>query len=401
LAFVITGGKLVKHNYGAANACAHHTLPSFKTRLLQVAGVSLLTLCLAVPAAAASKPIPALVNAFNMSYGGPQGGKGEITALAIDPTTGNIYTAEFQAGHVSLISQSIAKTKSDIDVNINPDIATIYAASPPTFPEAIVTVNTINPTGGIYAQEMVLDPKTGNIYISNDSPYNTVTVLNTNVSDVIATIPMPNDPHGLAVDPDAGKVYVTNYLGSSISVIDEKSNTIVSTIAVPALPQHLAIDLKRKKLYVVQITGSVTVIDLKTQNIINTIKVGSLSWGTALDSKTGKLYVSNYLGESISVIDVNTDTVITTIADPGQHPIYAVADTAHGTIYVAHLAQDPNYGDGTTAAIIDEKTDTITGLLTVFAYPRSIGIDEARGLLYFGTGVPNDSGMVAAYQIPQ
>ena len=75
-----------------------------------------------------------------------------------------------------------------------------------------------------------------------------------------------------------------------------------------------------------------------------------------------------------------------------------VADSVNGAIYVVNRAKDPGFANGTTALVIDEQTDTVTGTFNVFSGPRSIAIDQKSGLLYIGGGAPNQAASVAIYQ---
>ena len=105
------------------------------------------------------------------------------------------------------------------------------------------------------------------------------------------------DPRYPAVDSETGKVYVTSYSTSTVSVIDEKTNTVVATIPVGSGPQEVAVDPKTQKAYVINFAGgTVSVISTQTNSVIATIPVGkggANPRGMALDPKTGKVYVAN------------------------------------------------------------------------------------------------------------
>jgi YVTN family beta-propeller protein len=76
-----------------------------------------------------------------------------------------------------------------------------------------------------------------NAYITN-SESDTVSVINTATSTVIATIPVGPGftPYGVAVTSDGSKVYVVNLNSSSVSVIDAATNMVTATIIVGSDP---------------------------------------------------------------------------------------------------------------------------------------------------------------------
>ena len=88
-----------------------------------------------------------------------------------------------------------------------------------------------------------------------------------------------------------------------------------------------------------------------------TVKVGANPIALAIDRAVNKIYVANTGSGNISVIDGNSDAVVTTI--PGEAHPYAIAvNEVTGTIYVTNT-----YSDAVT--VIDVHTDT--------AHPLNVG----------------------------
>ena len=58
---------------------------------------------------------------------------------------------------------------------------------------------------------------------------------------VTATIGVGSDPFGVAVDPAAGTVYVTNNSADTVSVIDAATRTVTATIGVGSGPFGVAV----------------------------------------------------------------------------------------------------------------------------------------------------------------
>jgi len=66
---------------------------------------------------------------------------------------------------------------------------------------------------------------------------------------VTATIPVGDDPVGVAVNPLTNTAYVADLLGT-VSVISGKTGTVTSTIPVGRYSQGVAVDLLTSTAYV-------------------------------------------------------------------------------------------------------------------------------------------------------
>ncbi|MDQ4102080.1 MAG: DUF192 domain-containing protein, partial [Thermoproteota archaeon] len=90
-------------------------------------------------------------------------------------------------------------------------------------------------------------------YVTNmDS--NTISVVDTQLIEVVNEIPVGDGPYGIAFSADGGDLsYISNMRGNDISIIDTTSNTIISTIDTVGLgPNHIvvrkpAIDIVREE----------------------------------------------------------------------------------------------------------------------------------------------------------
>jgi YVTN family beta-propeller protein len=68
-----------------------------------------------------------------------------------------------------------------------------------------------------------------------------------------------------------------------------------------------AISLDGKELYVTTGRGnSVAVVDTQTNALVASIPVGARVWGIALSPDGGKIYTANGASDDVSVIDVKT-----------------------------------------------------------------------------------------------
>jgi YVTN family beta-propeller protein len=102
-----------------------------------------------------------------------------------------------------------------------------------------------------------------NAYITNFGA-NTVSVVATATNMVTATIPVGNNPEGVAVAPDGSHVYVVNDGDNSVSVIATATNMVTATIPVGFDPWGVAVTPDGSQVYVanagngtVSLSGSV------------------------------------------------------------------------------------------------------------------------------------------------
>jgi len=87
-------------------------------------------------------------------------------------------------------------------------------------------------------------------------------VINAATSTVARTIPVGSAPYGVAVDPAARTVYVTNGDGT-VSVINAATSTVIATVPVGAFPYEVAVDPATHTAYVAnEDSGTVSVIQM-------------------------------------------------------------------------------------------------------------------------------------------
>jgi YVTN family beta-propeller protein len=70
---------------------------------------------------------------------------------------------------------------------------------------------------------------------------------------IIATIPVGNDPAGVAVSPRAARAYVTNGGSGSVSVINTATDRVIDTIAVGGYPAGVAVSPRAARAYVTNV----------------------------------------------------------------------------------------------------------------------------------------------------
>ncbi len=166
-------------------------------------------------------------------------------------------------------------------------------------------------------------------------------------------------------------IFVWSISNVSISHAD----SLLASIPVGSNPYGVAYDPANGNIYVANAGGnSVSVINEVTNSIVTTFLVGNFPAGVAYDSANGNIYVANLMSNTVSVINGATNTVITTIG-VGASPAGVAYDSANGNIYVT------NFG-GNTVSVINGATNTVITTIGVGASPFGVAYDSANGNIY-------------------
>jgi len=208
-------------------------------------------------------------------------------------------------------------------------------------------------------------PDGSKVYVTNTN-VGTVSVINTATNTVTSTITVGGNPTGVVVSPDGNTVYVADGI-AGVDVINATNNTVTATISTGAstLPRGVAITPDGQFLYEVNGNAStVGVYKTSDNSLFATIPVGGGAFGVAISPDGSMAYVTNSSG-SVSVIDVATNTVTTTIPDGGGNQPLGVSFTPDGT-----KAFVVNYGAG-NVSVINTTTQIITSSIGVGSNPTS------------------------------
>jgi DNA-binding beta-propeller fold protein YncE len=127
------------------------------------------------------------------------------------------------------------------------------------------------------------------------------------------------DPHGVALNNTATKVYVTVEFAEvpGVVVYDVKSRKVIKKIDTVVPSNYLWVQPKTDKLYVPTRADRVLVIDTKSDTIKKVIPVQGAPNGVDF-APNGEVWVNGNADGSVSVIDSATDTVTHVIQTKGK-----------------------------------------------------------------------------------
>ena len=149
-------------------------------------------------------------------------------------------------------------------------------------------------------------------------------------------------PHGVTLSPDERYLYTMNAGSDDISKIDLTTDEVVRRIpVVPGTPpapagsaQHepyQSLIASNGLMFVTcRKSGQVRVVDLSQDKVIDSINTGARPLIPAISPNGKELWIPNQGANTVSIIDIETRQVITTISGLLSQP-HAIAFTADGT----------------------------------------------------------------------
>ena len=289
-------------------------------------------------------------------------------AVAVNPTTNEIYVAGFSGNTVTEID---GRTNTAITIGagsgpkaiaVNPLTNLVYVANSKSATVDIIdgsTKSNINSiTVGTTPTAVAVNSVTNKIYVANYGSKN-VTVID-GATNATVNVTVGNNPTAIAVNPATNQIYVANFLNNTVSVIDGASNT-VKTITVGVQPTAVAVNVALNRIYVTnQGSNSVTVITGPTR-ATTTVQVGIAPVAVVVNPVTNRAYVTNSGAGTVTQIDDDGTNTSTIDISAGSHPLAVAVNSATNQVYVANSGTSPNYTDA-GITVIDGATDQITQL---------------------------------------
>jgi YVTN family beta-propeller protein len=214
----------------------------------------------------------------------------------------------------------------------------------------------------------------------SDGKANAIVAFDLKTLKVIATIALTdaNGPDAIMYDPYSNRVFSFNGESNNSSVIDPATLKQVGTVALGGGPEFAVADAKGKIYNNLEDKSSLNVIDSKTMKVIKNYPLAPCGGptGLALDAVNQRLFTVCRENKGVSVVDINTGKVITTL------PIGAGVDA---------VAYDPqtklifcSCGDGTTIIIKQKSANdySVVQVLKTTDRARTMALDLQTHKIY-------------------
>ena len=180
---------------------------------------------------------------------------------------------------------------------------------------------------------------------------NTVDVIDLKRSQIVASIPVADDPDAIIYDKDSNLIYVANGDAKLATLIDPDRRTTIAAISLGAKPEYAAIDPVGGLLYQnLKDTNSVAAVDLIKRAVVGQWPLASCEGptGMAIDSEHRRLFVGCSGNSTLAVFDMDQHQVIASVKigggpdsvafDPSLHRIYSAGRTGKLTVVQQDVA---------------------------------------------------------------
>ena len=233
------------------------------------------------------------------------------------------------------------------------------------------------------------DTQAGKVYVAN-AGNNTISVISTQDWKVTGSIPLAYSPDSLLLAPDGATLFVANWHDASLSAINTATHR-AQTIALNSRPEDMAYDPERKLLFVsLQDSGQVVGLDAGLQPVKHYRVAGSLPTGLAFDARARRLFVA--VRYAVLVLDADDGHEVSRIpTNAGADKLWFDDSTA--TVYAASGggAITMIHAQGGKYSAEQELNTSVRG--------HSVAFDPARGLAYVPGGFEGRSKLVILKRI--
>jgi YVTN family beta-propeller protein len=231
-------------------------------------------------------------------------------------------------------------------------------------------------------------------YIANRAA-GVVTVVDTAIDKVVATIPVPDGPpQYLAFAPDGKRLYVSVFNDpdrsiNEVAVLDSRTNTVLTKIKVGTRPFALNVTPDGSQIYVPNHdSGTVSVIDTATNSLVADIPVKPNPHWVAFSADGTRAYTANHDSNLVSVIDTASRKVVDEV--PVQTSPHSVAVDP-----TQPLVANVNY-DSNSVTVIDTKSDKVVATVPVGTHPQDVAWAPDGRHLYVTNVDSDDMTVIAA-----
>lgn len=265
-------------------------------------------------------------------------------------------------------------------------VLAVLASAGATHPNANPTVGTV--AVGIAPSTVTIDEQTRRVFVVNQGPPYTVSVLDSQTGKVLRTVAgsshqldKPAGPMVLDTRHDRG--FILNVQSASVSVFNAATGRRLHVVPLEFQPQYMAIDAVRGRAFIPDddeddADAGVEILDTVHLHNTGTAPVH----GSAIldDERTGHVFISTARG--VSMFDAATGRILGTTPVAGS-PV--ALDAAAHRIFI--LKGSPRYTVDFRLNVLDTRTGAVVGSLPLpLERTYSLVVDSHRHRAFLAVG---------------
>ena len=226
---------------------------------------------------------------------------------------------------------------------------------------------------GVANPEQLAASRSGLIYAGSE-PAGAVVILDPQARKAVASIPVGDEPEGVALSPDERFLYVAVEGDNKVAVIDVAGRRLIARVPVGGRPRSIAFSPDGAHAYVTdELAGAVTEMDARTHQVLRTFSLPGKQprpMGVAVSPDSSKVYVTTGREGSLIAIDAVTGAAAPPVA-VGQRP-WGVAISADGRrLFTAN-------GPSDDMTIVEAATMRVTGKVHLGQRPWGVATAPAK-----------------------
>ena len=168
------------------------------------------------------------------------------------------------------------------------------------------SVGVIPNTTGVHG--IAFAPALGKGFTSNGR-LNTVTAFDIKTSAVLQQIPAGQNPDAIMYEPDSRKIITCNGRSHDLSVIDPATGQVTATITLDGKPETAVSDGAGKIYVNIEDKNKITVVDIRSNSVITSWPLKAEGpTGLAIDTKTGRLFAG--CDKQLVVMDATSGAIV-------------------------------------------------------------------------------------------
>ncbi len=245
--------------------------------------------------------------------------------------------------------------------------------------------------------------RNGTIYVVS-YPFSVIPIHTVNVSSFSFNTELYSIPNGvttpyIAYSSNMVLKYVLNTSSSDLQTIYTSSNTIANTIVGFNKPIGVYTIPNSNSIYVLNNGNNTISVINSTFHVIKIISTGNDPQSIAFSSNGIYAYVPDYTSNSVTVINVPTNTTGTNpISIDGACPSSIAFSNSTNTIYVADSCSQAS-----GISVINGNTNSYVGKISINGWlPTAISASPINGIMYVGyTNIATLSGVLGEINVSQ